>query len=211
MPAQEYVTGVARVVVSAQASGVNVVNVLHVANNISSRRSYTPAGIVSLTSALAGLWSTHLQPHISAGWGNATITCTDLTDALGPAATQAIAGSGGSAGTAAPNSVAACITWRIARHYRGGHPRTYIGPINNTAINNPTTLQGTYVTALQNAANAFRAAVAGVSVETYPQTLVCVHRVRNGANIVPPDVDEITSGSVDTRIDSMRRRLGKDR
>lgn len=211
MPALAPVTGVARCVVSATANGVNIVNVFHVANDFPTRRSYSQSAINSLASSFASLFTTHIQPNISSNWANAQVTCTDLTSSLGVVAVQAITGAGGNAGTAAPQQACACISWKIARHYRGGHPRTYVGPLTNTQISNPTSLTAALVTALGTGANALRTGIAALTIETYPQSLVCVHRVINGVTEIDPEVDVITGASVDTRIDTMRRRLGKDR
>lgn len=130
---------------------------------------------------------------------------------------EGIAGAGG-VGTRSdqnmPASVAAVISWNIGPHYRGGHPRTYFSGLTAGVIDSPTTLAGTYVTALDSAANSFHAALEAISgisdgISTVEHGVVSF--VRDKAWRTPPVFYRIASGSVDNRIDSQRRRLGRDR
>ena len=55
------------------------------------------------------------------------VELTDLTTVSSPQVAVSTAVAGGHSGTAVPNGVAAVISFRTARRYRGGHPRIYLG------------------------------------------------------------------------------------
>lgn len=151
------------------------------------------------------------MPLMNALYSGDSASATDLTSITGVMAIQPIVGGGNHAGAFVPASAAACVTWRIPRHYRGGHPRTYIGPLGTQAIETPTSLAPAYLLLLQNAANAFLAAINGLTADGKLQILCSVHRQDQKQTLIPPQKSLITSAFCDARIDSQRRRLGKDR
>lgn len=121
--------------------------------------------------------------------------------------------SGTVGGAAAPANVAACISWPISAHYRGGHPRTYMGGVPDSACANGSQFDGTWRTGLIARANAFHTACEGLpamgGIATVEHGIVSF--VKNKVWRDPPVFRRITTGAyVDTRIDTMRRRLGRD-
>lgn len=110
-----------------------------------------------------------------------------------------------------PANVAACITWHVATHYKGGHPRTYLPFVPNNQCTDGRTWTSSYQALLSAAAPAFLTAINGIgSGAGGPVTLVAVHRAKHKVLLTPPTTEPITAGSVDARVDSMRRRLGRD-
>jgi hypothetical protein len=211
MPALAAVPGVARVVCRGTSNGQPVVNVFHVQNGSVTGATYSAAGIAALTTAFATAYQANFLTRVNSSYSGDDVTATDLSSPTGrtSVATLSVAGSGG-AGTI-PQSAAACVTWKIDRHYRGGHPRTYIGPLAATALENSISLAAAFVTSLQTSATNFLTAVNAITADGLSQVLVCVHREVAKAPLAVPLVDPITGSAVDSRIDSMRRRLGPDR
>lgn len=191
-------------------AGKNWANVLH-CSYISSLP--VPADLNTLAASLAGLWNTRFAPQVDTG---TTLTLTDLQDlssATGAYGSSNIGHAGtGSAGSGnIANSVSAAVSWKISYHYRGGHPRTYLCGVPALAINDPRTLTSTYATALAAAMNGFITDVAALtSPSTGSLTLGMVsyyqHKALRPAGVYFP----FSSAVVHPRLDSQRRRLGKE-
>src|SRR4029453_4305229 len=125
------VQGVARIAVRGMANGRPIVNVFHM-------RKYTVPGGTSLPwtqsemTTLAGFVNTQFKAKfeslLNTAYVGDTITAIDLTSQTGYEGSATNTTSGSGAGAQVPQSACACITWKIARHYRGGHPRTSLGP-----------------------------------------------------------------------------------
>lgn len=115
-------------------------------------------------------------------------------------------------GTALPANIAVGISWRQALSYRGGHPRTYLCGANTEHLDDVTRLTGVAQGQFSTAANAF---LTGVNAITGGATigdteLGTVSFVVDGDWRTTPIFLPYLSGSVDLRIDSQRRRLGRD-
>jgi hypothetical protein len=135
----------------------------------------------------------------------------NLSSDTGATTVLALGGTPGTPALTSPNSLACCVTWKIDRHYRGGHPRSYIGPVSNAFMENQTTFTSAFVGTMLTSANAFRTAVNSIAISGGSAELVAVHRVRSGAQLAVPLISPITTAAVDSRVDTMRRRLGRDR
>lgn len=213
MPALEPVPGVARVVISGTCAGQTIINVFHVQKGPSSGVPFSQADVDTLATGMDTAYKNNFANKMNSGYSGDLVEVTDLSSATSAVGSTANTGTGSGAGTTVPNSVASCISWRISRHYRGGHPRTYLGPPPATAIEGPTSFTPTWVTGLATSANAFRTAVNAIVLPSgaVNAILVTVHRYQNKIKLTPPQVSGIVSGSADSRIDTMRRRLGPDR
>lgn len=109
--------------------------------------------------------------------------------------------------------VAACITWKLGVSYRGGHPRSYLCGIGEAATSSATTWNTTWKNTLAGGANSFHSGVEGLGpyggIETVEHGVVSF--VVDNAWRSPPVFRRILSAVVDSRIDTQRRRLGRDR
>lgn len=113
-----------------------------------------------------------------------------------------------------PANVSAAISWSIQQRYRGGHPRTYLPGIPSSQFADNTTLQASWITAVQNSANQFHQTVNAYASGTISSLLLgTVSFVRAKAWRSPPVFRSyvLNGAFVDSRIDSQRRRLGPDR
>jgi hypothetical protein len=111
-------------------------------------------------------------------------------------------------------NTALCVSWQVAAHYRGGHPRTYFCGLKQNDTVDVQSWTPSTISAWQSAANAFHAtvntfnygAIQGVRLGTVSFVL------RNQWRSPTVFRDFVNGGAVvDSRIDSMRRRLGPDR
>lgn len=210
--AQAPVAGVARVVFRGLAISQPIVNVMHVLNGGGPPGSpYTQSQIDQLATSMASLFLGNLVPLAGTDYTGLDCTATDLSSDLGLSAIAPMVGAGSGTGATTPMSACVCISWKIGRHYRGGHPRTYIGPLASTSIASRTSFTTTFTNTANNGATAFRNAVNALILGGSTQKLVCVHRVQGGVQLADPLVDPIIGNSVDTRLDTQRRRLGRDR
>ena len=124
-----------------------------------------------------------------------------------------VGGTGGDTGSSMPANVATCITWQIAPHYRGGHPRTYLPGTPFPARNTMTKWTSSWITSITSAANSFHSdleAISGVSSGITQVEHGVASFVRSNAWRTPPVFYRIASGTVDSRIDTQRRRVGRD-
>jgi hypothetical protein len=170
----------------------------------------TTANLNAVCAAVLTAWQTNFKALCPASVVLSGADAQDLTTALSAtgAATDTTAGT--RSGTAFPNSVAACITWKINVRYRGGHPRTYLpaGVLADLQSGNRWT--DAFVSAADTAAAAFLTAMNAISVGGSTYKMVCLSYVRAGVQLGSPVPYLIQSALVDHRPDSQRRRMGRD-
>jgi hypothetical protein len=203
-----HVPGCARITCHGVIQGTQIANVFHVRNI--TFQPWTQTEINAITTGVSLAYAAQFAPL-----GTTTFTYTgadgvDLTNDVGVTANVPASTPGIRSATGVSNATSCCITWKTAAHFRGGHARTYLPPPATSDITLGNTWTGAYSTAVQTAASAFITAVNGITSSIVP-SLSLVRRIRNGAPINPPETYVITGALVDSRVDTMRRRLGKDR
>lgn len=110
-----------------------------------------------------------------------------------------------------PLNVAMCISWPIAAHYRGGHPRSYVGGLPTIAMNDQRTWDSSFRDNVVDGATSFIADVEELTLASHAVELGIVSFVDANAWRSPPVFRHFTGTPViDARIDSQRRRLGPD-
>lgn len=203
------VPGVARIVVKGSIGNVATANIFHVKGPTGT--SWSQPDLTSITTRVRLAYATRFAPLFTSSWAHSTTDGIDLTSDVGLVASDTSAFNGGKAGTSLPSNVAQCLTWKTAAHFRGGHCRTYLPPPSFNETTTPNTWLGTHVTAMNTAIAGFLADVNAVLGSISP-ALVMVSRIRQ-LNPIPggPIAYPIGAGTFDTRVDSQRRRLGKDR
>jgi hypothetical protein len=150
-------------------------------------------------------------------WVLVSTTAIDNSGVSEAAVTHAVIGGGGSSPNPLPPNVAVCTGWTIAAHYRGGHPRTYWPGVPTsfiTAAGDPTLTTAAitnYQTTVGGALTTFNTQLlalpfAGVlgSIATRRTTAGV------GACLTPPLFYSYEGCVVHARLDSQRRRLGKE-
>lgn len=109
----------------------------------------------TLGATISSQWSSHMASAQNTELTLAAIEITDLTNisAAQTLVTSGVAGTGASSILA--NGAAAVIRFKIARRYRGGHPRFYLAGLMNTDLTNGSSFTGTFVGNLATAWSAF--------------------------------------------------------
>jgi hypothetical protein len=193
-------------------SGANWANVFCVWNG-SAGHTATVAELATVIGNFHTAWSTNIKPLI------ATDVTMTLIKALyynpdGSVITNEVTYTdvGTGAGTTITDATSSCLSWGILTTWRGGKPRTYLPGVWAAELLNPAHLTTTRITARQAGGTAFLAAVNAI---TWPVTLTnlalgTVSFYSGNAPRVPAKFFNYQSCFVHSRIDTMRRRLGKE-
>jgi hypothetical protein len=210
MPPLNPVPGICQINVHVTTPAGSAVNVLHVGSP-SNASSWIVGDIneaCHVINTAYTAWAFSWMSHNCVGFG---VTGVDLTSVTGVEGNYETSVAGGDTSGDLPLSAAAVISWQSARHYRGGHPRTYLMGLTNDAIANSHQLAASYAAGASTLAAAI---ISNLNGGSYTRTgtvgLVAVHRISHGAVLAEPLVDTITAGVIHTRIDTQRRRLGKE-
>lgn len=172
----------------------------------------TPTQMNTIAAGLYGLWKTSFQGQLGSNW---TITEGKATyyGASGFVAVGIVNATDVGTGPAASQTDQVCIvlSWVINTTWRGGKPRTYLAKsIQPADLVNQAHIQPSVITALQTIGNGWITAVNGYT--SAPLTSMALGTVRffsGGVPLVTPVFVPYVSCKVTSRIDTMRRRLGK--
>lgn len=135
-------------------------------------------------------------------------TVTDLSSDLGGEGTGGIAISGSRSGDALSPATCVVVSKHVARHYRGGHPRSYLPLGTSTDLNSGkwiTGFTGPVKVAWDDFINDCKSDGTGCVITDE----ISVSYILHGAPRVTPQKDTIISTTVPTLIGSQRRRNRK--
>jgi hypothetical protein len=185
-----------------------------------------PQDTIQIDTFLTGIgtaWGAQIAPLCQAGVTLTALTYTDLSSTVGVQYTATLPTPipGTRTGTAMPTSVAMALSWRVPNRYRGGHGRIYV-PAGVTAdVASGRTWSGAFNTLASNNAATFRTTLEGMSVGTVQMNLIVLsyffgsHKTPEDPHPAPvprgtPLAMRVLSARVRTRVDTQRRRLGKE-
>ena len=209
MPVLAPVAGVCKFVQIYNVNGREIQNQFYV-NTSGSTSAWSAADITTMASAISASCVSHLVPLLNPSTVYGIVDGQDLTSVTGAVGSHTVSVTGTSFGTIAPINTACCVSWLIPRHYRGGHPRTYLGGFSDSAFHDEKNWDGTFQANVLTWATDLLAAVAATSlVRSGTPQMVAVHRGPHTAPYPTPLVDVISAAVVRARIDSQRRRLPK--
>lgn len=164
-----------------------------------------------------GVWDTNFSPILSTTVTLNTVRGIDLSAPDAPqSASDVQAAVGDLVGTPLPVNVAMCISWLVNYRWRGGHIRTYLPAGAGQSVSNGNSWSGTALTNGRLAVTNFLAGMNAITAGAVSGHLVGVRRWRTEVKgqppiqINPPLVLPIVGSIVDSRLDSARRRLGRD-
>jgi hypothetical protein len=132
----------------------------------------------------------------------------DNEDVAADAATN-LAGSVSSAPM--PAQVSIGISWSLAVSYRGGHARTYLPGVPASVMDALNTINNTTASGIASAAAGFHTDLEGFTASSIPSVehgIVSFVRAKEWRT--PPVFYRIVGAHVDARLDTQRRRLGRD-
>jgi hypothetical protein len=171
----------------------------------------TAADAITLATDVLNDYNTSFISLLGAG----TVTTTgcdvvDLTSNTSSSGSASLITPGTRAGAANPNQVATVISWHINLRYRGGHPRTYLPGGMQADLQNTSHWTTSYLNAVNSGASSFRAAINAIAIGATTYKLAIVSYRSGGLARPTPFVLLVNSNAVHTRIDTQRRRLGKE-
>ncbi len=207
MPPLPDAAAIVRVRVVGTVNGAPFNNLFHLQYSGSAP---SVANLNSVCTDVLTAWQTNFKSLCPSSVVLASADAQDLTNSSAASGTATDTTAGTRSGTAMPNSVAMCITWKINNRYRGGHPRTYLPAGVIADVTGGNRWADAFVTAADTAAAAFLVAMNAISVGGSTYKMVCLSYRRNKVALVPPVPYTIQSSLVDHRPDTQRRRLGRD-
>lgn len=175
----------------------------------------TGAQLDVLASELAGLWSTNLASLCPIENVLTEVQITDLTSPTSASGLALQSVPGTRAGNTFTAQVAMVASWPVQLRFRGGHFRTYF-PFGVVADRSTViTWLPVFTTEAATALNNFQAAISGIALAGGPLNMVGVSYFTNvpiaGTPRVPPLPLPFGRAIVHPRLDTQRRRLGKER
>lgn len=202
------VQSVARFAVNGTWQGQKFINVFH------GQYSNVPGDAATMGQICLAV-QTAYHNSFGALQGSDCITTTvqgiDLASRQGVISTGGNSLPGGSSFTSVNSvQIALCVSWTISDRYRGGHPRTYLPGLTSDALSSGHLITTQAQTLWQNAAAGFLTNFNAITAGASSWKLVCV-RYFSGHQLLPnPFVRPISGSAVHRRLDSQRRRLGKE-
>jgi len=186
----------------------------------------TSANLDTLCTAVATAWTTNIAPLCNPLVSLTEVDAIELTTRSSPAfySTLVTPSAGTRTGTPLPLSAACVISWTVPNRYRGGHGRIYV-PAGNVADvitgKQWNTAGGGFLATARTAATAFHNALQGLTIGAVGLDLVVMSYFfgshKTDAIPHPPPVMRpspipyaVTGARVRTRLDTQRRRLGKE-
>lgn len=215
MPFLPDVTDVFRVSCRGSNAGAPWANVFHV-RAIGEGDIATDAQLDTFASDFADAYDGHLLEHIENEVQLTDIVVTDLTSTTSGQGRWNGSKAGDYSGQPYPAQVAVVISWRQAFRYRGGHPRTYLPGIPLAAGADNRTLSPTYVAAYLSDGAGFLTAVNGLTIGGTSTELGMVTYYSKPLFPTPPHLRTnpifypFTAAAVHGRLDTQRRRLGRE-
>jgi hypothetical protein len=173
----------------------------------------TPAAAdcAGIATAFRNAYNTNFAAAINNSTSITLVEVTDLASSVGNVGSNntVITGTGGAA-TGVSVASAAVVSWKNALHYRGGHSRTYFPLRVSADVVSGNQLLAAYVTTLSNGAAAFVTALTNQTTGTLTWSLAMLSYYHGHALRNPPISFVITGAQVHNRLDTQRRRLGKE-
>lgn len=185
-------------------------NVLH--SLIAPGNLVTQALVSSLATSYKNAWSSNFPSSIASSWKlvNTTVTAVDGSGLQGQDNTNVP----GTATGLYPPQCAVAITWKGAIPWRGGRPRTYLPGVPTSATSGSSqssALATSYTSALATSAIAFITTVNSFTIAGGSCTFGLISYYSRGAFRSTPLFVPLTTAVVHDRLDSQRRRSGKER
>jgi hypothetical protein len=208
------VAGVVQVNISGTTGGGNNwLNKLHVRY---SGGAPTAAALTLYAGEVSAAWVAHVTPLQQGGVVERLVEVTDLSSDMGAVGEDTTTTAGTRAGALLPAQTALLLSYVLTRHYRGGHPRTYLLVGVDADLDSDEAWTPGFVTEVGTAWTAFRSAIIGAVTGFTPLDMVNVSYFGGvptvGGKSVPraiPLVDPLGAHIVSPELASQRRRIGR--
>lgn len=192
--------GVVKVSWNMLAAGQPVVNTAHLYADV----LWTTSALNNLAEEMKDFWHAQILPHLSQYTTLIDVKVTDLTTAnSGVGEFPGDADPGGMTGAQAANNIAMCASLHTNARGRSFRGRMYFGGLPQSAVDNPISFTSTATDALRDGLDVLR-----TDTWTNGARWGVLTKYANKAARTEGFTTNIESVSVDTKIDSQRRRLG---
>lgn len=172
--------------------------------------SLDTTGLNAMCSTWAGLWDTAFKNMYPNGTALRTVEAWDLTSPAGAYGSANTNFAGTLVGGGLANSAALCISWKVNYRWRGGHPRSYLPPPTSAETSGGNKWSVAFQSTAQTQARLFRTSMNASASGGTTFKMVCVKYYEDKQLLVTPKVLLIADALVHDRIDTQRRRLGKE-
>jgi len=207
MPPLPDAAAIVRVRVVGTVNGTPFNNIFHLQY---SGAAPSVSQLNALCTSVLSAWATNFSPLCPSSVVLASADAQDLTNSAAATGSATNTTAGSRSGTAMPNNVAACVSWKINTRYRGGHPRTYLPAAVIADVSGGNRWTDAFVTAADTAITAFLTAMNAITEGGATYRMVCLSYVRSRVRLTVPVPYTIQSGLLDHRPDTQRKRLGRD-
>lgn len=209
--------GITRVAFSGTFASAKWANVMHV--NVPSSGSHTQAAADSLANSLHTFFGQAFAPVSNVNW---VLEETNIVMFTGPTTVLEAVGTGAvtgqDSGSVLSAGTAIVISWKTSAYYRGGHPRTYLCGVTQDRLASATQWSAQTIQDYSGAAVGFRGAINGTTLpggSTVTLGYLQVYPPKGSTSVPkvyldPPIFHPFVSSSVHPRVDSQRRRLGRE-
>lgn len=209
--------GIARVAFTGTFGNAKWANVMHVRINPGS--SLTQAIAQELANGMHNAYYSSFGPALALAWSllETSVVVYDAGGQVWEAVTASPA-AGQDSGVPLSANVALCVSWKTNAYYRGGKPRTYLCGLVQDRLGDQTSWSAQTIADFDAAALAFKNAVNNLGLAgSHNVTFGYLQLFANQGSLQkppdyldPPIFHVINSQVVHPRVDSQRRRLGRE-
>lgn len=191
------------------ATGENTANSFHFSS--SSSGPYSVGDLTSLVGQVSTSWQADMLPLLSNQLSLVEVVGIDRSVSDGNQALLEVDVAGGETPNPCPLNVSILMQWEDTAHYRGGHARTYIPGLVETATNDGKSLTAAAHSGYASGWTSFLAGVlaGGPYGSIRPLTWVAAHYKRRGEFLTDPNFSVISPLGPSLVMATQRRRLRK--
>lgn len=168
------------------------------------------ANLNTYAAAVANAWQVNVAPLCNTAVSLTAVDVVDIASNTGASGTASVAIPGTLTGQALPIQAAMVASWHINFRYRGGHPRSYVPAGVPASTVNGNTWTSAFLTSAVAGMSGFLTQMNGISLAAGSTFMISVSFRTLNAPRPTPIKNTITAVSVHPRLDTQRRRLGKE-
>jgi hypothetical protein len=171
----------------------------------------TSGDLTTLAGGAASAWASSFAALMPTHVSLVVTEAIDVSSNTGASGTDSTARVGTRVGTGImSNGTAMAISEKVTMRWRGGHPRIYLPAPYASDTQTGRSLAAAFLPLLNTSADAFRVSLNALSIGGTALKLVAVRYYANHVLLTSPMVLTVVDMVVKSRLDTQRRRLGKE-